>query len=110
LIGNKYLNKVKKGVVIPCHKLLWLHPGSLVSIGLVLSEEKIFEKVYDVRRQPFGSGELKKLMFKKKNQKKKGSSIGSCPQVPVKQLSNSVIKYHSANKYGRQGQFLFLIG
>jgi hypothetical protein len=42
----------------------------LVSIGLVLSEEKIFEKVYDVRRrltpsdgnssQPFRSGELKK--------------------------------------------------
>jgi hypothetical protein len=40
----------------------------LVSIGLVLSEEKIFEKVYDVRRTPsdgnsshgtFGSGELK---------------------------------------------------
>jgi hypothetical protein len=25
---------------------------SLVSIGLVLSEEKIFEKVYDVRRTP----------------------------------------------------------
>jgi hypothetical protein len=24
----------------------------LVSIGLVLSEEKIFEKVYDVRRTP----------------------------------------------------------
>jgi hypothetical protein len=24
----------------------------LVSIGLVLSEEKIFEKVYDVRRMP----------------------------------------------------------
>jgi hypothetical protein len=40
----------------------------LVSIDLVLSEEKIFEKVYDVRRQltpsdgnSFGSGELKTL-------------------------------------------------
>ena len=35
----------------------------MVSIGLVLSEEKIFEKVYDVRRTPSdgkGSGELKR--------------------------------------------------
>ena len=43
----------------------------MVSVGLVLSEEKIFEKVYDVRRMPsdgnsshgpFGSGELIKSL------------------------------------------------
>jgi hypothetical protein len=27
-------------------------PNSLVSIGLVVSEEKIFEKAYDIRRTP----------------------------------------------------------
>jgi hypothetical protein len=32
--------------------IIWWFRPSLVSIGLVLSEEKIFEKVYDVRRTP----------------------------------------------------------
>jgi hypothetical protein len=50
----------------------------LVSIGLVLSEEKIFEKVYDVRR----SGELKKLIaiinLCLRNKSWKPECVGSC--------------------------------
>ena len=38
-------------IYLPCN-FETRHPSDdLVSIGLVLSEEKIFEKVYDVRRQ-----------------------------------------------------------
>jgi hypothetical protein len=46
VLGNnsKTVNNIKN--------LTWDKRASLVSIGLVLSEEKIFEKVYDVRRTP----------------------------------------------------------